>query len=650
MPDGTNTGGTNDDIEVVVKLVAEADKKAAIKAAKNIAQISQRTFSKAEAERGDFLQARLTPRGKKSKVQYSGVWKSEGEYYLQEYKKVIKQWTDAAGHSRKQTAIAPVGKPKTISQTGAWEWGGLDSESVEKEIVEQKKAYEEEQARKEAEKQAEKAKREAEKLKKQAENEELRQQRMELSRKRIEFQEQKLEAQKKKFTEGQNAPQKKQLTSLQKFLNTFKRIGFYRLVRGFFAGVKNIFVQGIQGLADFDSEANKTISDMLTGYEKLKASIAVSIMPIIESLVPAVTSMTDSIVEFANNISMASAASKGLSTYTKISDKYIKDMVNGANKLRASFDKFETLGGKDTIYEEVELDPESAQEAINSTSWMAMETVQKLIQMLTTLTQGFLSSIIKIAEALEPYIEPLTESLLKILDALADIVIKLAEIGVKIIDVIDKTVGLDTFIKGLISAIVAIKALKLISSLSEIGSGISGISIALGAVLGVILGIISYKLWSKLLEGAPELVKTIMAIVASIVAVGAAITMAVMAAKGNTFGAIAAGSVFAIAAGATIAAVNAKTYADGGVPKTGSMFIAGENGAELVTTMPSGKTGVSNVQQLQQAVYSALETWWSGAVYDLPESGPTYLDGAEIARSKTFKAEINRTNPNLNLR
>lgn len=67
------------------------------------------------------------------------------------------------------------------------------------------------------------------------------------------------------------------------------------------------------------------------------------------------------------------------------------------------------------------------------------------------------------------------------------------------------------------------------------------------------------------------------------------------------------------------------TFADGGLPDKGSMFIAGEAGAEYVYNMPNGQSGVANVQQIAQATYqgtmSALRDWWggTGAKGDIPQ-------------------------------
>lgn len=47
-------------------------------------------------------------------------------------------------------------------------------------------------------------------------------------------------------------------------------------------------------------------------------------------------------------------------------------------------------------------------------------------------------------------------------------------------------------------------------------------------------------------------------------------------------------------------------YANGGLPDKGTMFVAGEAGAEIVYNTPSGQSGVANVQQIKNAMYQAL--------------------------------------------
>ena len=95
-------------------------------------------------------------------------------------------------------------------------------------------------------------------------------------------------------------------------------------------------------------------------------------------------------------------------------------------------------------------------------------------------------------------------------------------------------------------------------------------------------------------------------------------------------------------------AQTATPLATGGVPDKGSLFYAGEAGAELVHSMPSGNTGVTNVAQFKQAMVEAIYEC-SDVFYSGEGNVVLNLDGAEIARSRRFKAEMNRTNSGLNL-
>ena len=69
-------------------------------------------------------------------------------------------------------------------------------------------------------------------------------------------------------------------------------------------------------------------------------------------------------------------------------------------------------------------------------------------------------------------------------------------------------------------------------------------------------------------------------------------------------------------------------YASGGFPAVGSMFIAGEAGAEWVGNI-GGRTGVMNTEQMAAAMYNAM----SAALANNPQGGDIYLDGEVIYRN-----------------
>lgn len=80
-------------------------------------------------------------------------------------------------------------------------------------------------------------------------------------------------------------------------------------------------------------------------------------------------------------------------------------------------------------------------------------------------------------------------------------------------------------------------------------------------------------------------------------------------------------------------------YANGGLPDKGTMFIAGEAGAEIVYNTPSGQSGVANVQQIAQATRAgtlqAVKEWWSQARNDIPQFREVSKTGIyEVAKSE----------------
>ena len=73
------------------------------------------------------------------------------------------------------------------------------------------------------------------------------------------------------------------------------------------------------------------------------------------------------------------------------------------------------------------------------------------------------------------------------------------------------------------------------------------------------------------------------------------------------------------------ARVNWQPYADGGMVKKGTSFIAGEAGAEVVHTSSSG-TGVTNIEQFSQAMLQALATYGVARGSDVSFQGDVYIN------------------------
>ena len=78
--------------------------------------------------------------------------------------------------------------------------------------------------------------------------------------------------------------------------------------------------------------------------------------------------------------------------------------------------------------------------------------------------------------------------------------------------------------------------------------------------------------------------------------------------------------------------------ANGGIFDTGSLVWAGERGPEIVANASGGKTGVMNVQQMQDAVYEGVYAAMMSAMRGNGEGSGSqvikvYLDGKEVASS-----------------
>ena len=363
----------------------------------------------------------------------------------------------------------------------------------------------------------------------------------------------------------------KKLTSFGRFWNRFKSYATIRVFRNLFSSIERSFSQGIQGLIAFDNQANETISSISSSFDKIKASMTVMAMPLIEIFEPIISSISGAMVDFANNISMASANMKGLGKYTKIDEEYMKDLRSETDKLNTSFDKFESLNGQRSPYKTEKINDEDKEKANEYQE--KIEKVQSIFNKLWELIKEITKIALKLFEKIEPHLDNLIRFILLIFDVLAKIV-------------------------------------------------------------GVVIDIVG---WFASWVDTKEELGNLLIIIAGIYAIISAIT-------GNIGGAIA--GILGIIGGLGI---TVGLFADGGLPDKGSLFYAGEAGAELITTGPSGQTGVTNISQFKQAMVEAL--YECSDIFQQGDGSVVLnLDGAEVARSKRFKAELNRTNSGLNLR
>lgn len=170
------------------------------------------------------------------------------------------------------------------------------------------------------------------------------------------------------------------------------------------------------------------------------------------------------------------------------------------------------------------------------------------------------------------------------------------------------------------------------------------LSVASSAVTFGLAFMGAWAILSILPNGAQKVVGAIMAIAGAFIA----LTTAILAYKGvMTWGT--ALPVLTASIGAAIAGGMAykgkiqsiAEYAEGGMPDKGTLFVAGEAGAEMVYNTPSGQSGVANIQQIQQAMYGAMVAYGRTQGNGTSDNRPIdiYIDGEKLFQATKKNAK-----------
>lgn len=458
-------------------------------------------------------------------------------------------------------------------------------------------------------------------------------------------------------------------TQIQKLFKTIKRVGFYRIARNLFKIIEHGFMDGINDLIAFDNKANETFSSIARSFDLIRSSTALMVMPLAGVVAPMFEQIAYSIVDFAENISRASSALNNMSEYTRVNKEYMKDLREEANKTTTSFDKFESLNAKNSPFEVATMTQEEMDEAKISSTASSLQIITHTLEILWTFLKEIARELKEIWNAIEPNLEPFLNVLRTFIGIIGDIFVWIFKVVATVGNWASENGILEETIWGVIFVIAGLKLAGLISNISSIITKLratkvsametslalnkvtqstSALGVAFKTVGAIGIGFFAYKFFDAILENAPSAIKSLIAIASAIMAIAGAIALV------RTHGNPIALATFAIGVGGVIATVKNMTseipqYANGGLVDSGSLFIAGEAGAELITTMPSGKTGVTNIAQFKQAMVEAL--YECSDIFQQTNGNVVLnLDGAEIARSKSFKNELNRTNSGLNLR
>lgn len=383
---------------------------------------------------------------------------------------------------------------------------------------------------------------------------------------------------------------------VERLVDTFKRISITRVLRNILRFIEQGFKQGIQNLAQFDSSVNETMSKLTSSFTTIFNSLTVAVYPIIEAITPLMQQIAGVVAEIANGISRATASAKGLSTYTKINANYMKEFADSSKSALLSFDKFESLNIEDNdMFSEQSIDGETSQlEGVGNTIFRIFNSVIEIVKELFSIINDWIKMF-----------GPLIKPVLDIIDG----IVQQIEGAVKIIGGLIKILYGD--FEGAWQDIG--------NGFKDMCNGIINMFIALGGFIMKILNTIFIKtnpiFWLIKAFGGPDV------------------------------GQIADNWIN------QWSGYKVDWKEDGGKVSGASLFWAGDNHkTELVTTASNGGTYVSNMEQLENAVYSAGVRLALDGYFDNNVTVNNNIDPAYIASSPRFTNEMNRRNAGLNLR
>jgi len=138
----------------------------------------------------------------------------------------------------------------------------------------------------------------------------------------------------KKETKNGGKEAEKGAKGFGKIAGAFKRILFYRIVRRAIQLVGQAIKEGIQNMALFDSEFNKSMSEVKSSISYLKNSFATLVAPLVEMVAPVLSMIADLVGDVANSFGEMFASMNGKNQFAK-AKKNAEDYAESLKKAQS---------------------------------------------------------------------------------------------------------------------------------------------------------------------------------------------------------------------------------------------------------------------------------------------------------------------------
>lgn len=370
----------------------------------------------------------------------------------------------------------------------------------------------------------------------------------------------------KKLGDREDKEEKKRKASgyVGKLGKAIVRVAIYRAIRAAIKGIVQTISNGLQAFAEFSPKFEQTMTALTSAGRNFKMSFTAAFAPILESLAPALIQIVNLFTQLNNKLAETIAYLKGAGEYTKVNTEYQEQYNKAVNLL--PFDKFNVLqqssyGG----FEKVAVDTEKM--AKNAPK------LEKIKAVITSFKETLKDVVATLGKA--------WEFIKSIFGEYGDVILTFMKSSIDFSKLLWQTLG------SLLNVVKVI--LNLDFSKSIIYTSLTLLSGVLTTIVGIaktFLDILN-SILNRDFSGFGERVKSYF---------NFGFTKNLWD-RGRRGGFIKDFLKWKFHIG---------TYATGGLPDTGSLFLAGERGAELVTNVGSSQSAVMNMQQLQQAIYGGM--------------------------------------------
>ena len=421
--------------------------------------------------------------------------------------------------------------------------------------------------------------------------------------------------------------------------SAFKRIAMYRMIRAAIKAVTNAVKEGLDILIEWDrtygnntSYAAKTADELAAKWREVKKSLGAAFMPLIQIAQPALMWLMQAVIDVANAFNQVLRAVQGYSTYMKATNVQTKQAVGAAKELKRvlfGFDELNVLPSDsgsgasasanaiDYVETDIHWLPEGIGKGVKDITdgikkdfgdawkesqegWEEVKRNLKngwaavkpgLTDIWDGIKTGFGDAWAESKEGWEEVkknwdnltmwideklIQPFREKFNELKRWIYEKMPWLAKLlGIDETSfTTDITIDTDADISRPAQSVIDLNKKSESGNINVGFKADTSISAATNAMLAGVNAATQAALWVKFKTDttlSPDTQKLI----------------GLMSVNGAVIGAL--------------GAVNVRTYASGGDPDMGTLFYAGERGAEVVATSPGG-TGVMNMKQMQDAV------------------------------------------------